>query len=160
MIKSRKRTPWTEAQHEKRIEDILLFKRCVIPRVGLKDIKAVELDKKFLPLIPNDMKADFLLMCPPPSQEVYEKVKGERNKKAKATRAKEKLLKASETDALVVAGTDALVATQTNVSLVQFTAHEVLVTAPDVLTGLLNPVGTKSSKEDHFEGEIGHEEEL
>ena len=106
------------------------------------------------------MKADFLLMCPPPSQEVYEKVKGERNKKAKATRAKKKLLKASGTDALVVAGSDTLEAAQTNVSLVQVTASEVLVTAPDVLTGLLNQVSSKSSKDDNIDGEIGHEEEL
>ena len=58
---------------------IVGFERSVIPKIGLKDIKAVELYKKFYPLIPLEFRDDVLKMSPPPSLAVMENVKAERN---------------------------------------------------------------------------------
>ena len=120
LIKSRKKTVRTEEQHKKRIEAILDAERNVIPKVGLKDIKAVELYKKFYPLIPDEHKVEFLKMSPPPSLAVMDLVREERNKKAREKCECKRLPKAAATDVLVPA-----------------TVGEVLVPAPASVATIL-----------------------
>ena len=94
LIKSRIKN-WTPEKYLLRKDEIISFKRNAIPKVGLKDIKAVELYKKFYPLIPFEFKQDFLKMSPPPSLDIMEKVKAERNKKARDKTIKKKQAAAS-----------------------------------------------------------------
>ena len=74
LAKSKKKTPWTVKNHAERICRVCDLEREVIPRVGLKDIKAVELSKKYFPIIPDDKKEEFLKMAPAPCQLVLDKV--------------------------------------------------------------------------------------
>ena len=113
LIKSRTKK-WTYDKHLARKNDIVTFKRIVIPKVGLKDVKAVELYKKFYPLIPSEFKQDFLKMSPPPSVDIMDKVKAERNKKAREKTQKKKQMRAAESSALVPITTTAAVSLSQN----------------------------------------------
>ena len=103
LIKSRTKK-WTDEKHQARIAAIVGVERNVVTKVGLKDIKAVELYKKYYPLIPFEFKEEFLKMSPPPTLAVMDRVREDKNKKAREKTKKKKKLKDAANAGLVPQG--------------------------------------------------------
>ena len=103
LIKSRTKK-WTHEKHQARIAAIVSVERNFITKVGLKDIKAVMLYKKYYPLIPFEFKEESLKISPPPPLTIMDKVREEKNKKARDKIKIKKMLKDAENVDLVPLG--------------------------------------------------------
>ena len=90
LVKSKRKLSWIAVHHAIKIEGVKMDERVGLPKVGLRDIKAVELQKKFYPIIPGEHKAEFLKMAPPPPLAIMGSVREANNKKARDKTAAKK----------------------------------------------------------------------